>query len=84
MNMNRWWLTISTTAAVLLFTIGAYSALESERYVLAVMFLLFAFYVPLQTEALRDKILRRKFGVANDDGTSDRSADAPAVDRSDR
>ncbi len=81
--MNRWSLTISTTAAVLLFAIGAYSALESERYTLAALALIFAFYVPLQTEALRDKILHRKFVSANDGKTSNQSGEPPAADRSD-
>ena len=57
--MNRWWLTVSTTAAVMLFMLGAQAALESQNYVLAILCLLFAFYVPLQAEALREKILSR-------------------------
>jgi hypothetical protein len=58
-EMNRWWLTISTTAAVVLFTIGAQAALERQSYVLAGVSLLFAFIVPLQSEALRETLLRR-------------------------
>ncbi len=57
--MNRWSLTISTTAAVVLFTMGSQAALESQNYVLAIVSLLFAFIVPLQSEALREKLLRR-------------------------
>jgi len=57
--MNRWWLTISTTAAVVLLTMGAQATLYNQNYVWATILLLFAFVVPLQSEMLRDKILRR-------------------------
>ncbi len=76
MGMNRWWLTVSTTACVVLFTMGTYAAIEAQRFAMAGLFLFFAFYLPLQTEAMRDKLLKRDFKMASDGKTVDEPRDA--------
>ena len=82
-EMNRWWLTISTTASVVLFTLGAHMELESQHYAQAVLYLIFAFVVPLQMESLRDKILGRKFLPTDDGKISVQSRNPPAAGHSD-
>ena len=67
--MNRWSLSISTTAYVVLLTFGAYMCVESQNYVMAGLVLLFAFLWPLQVAAIRDKLLRRKTADRDDDTT---------------
>ena len=79
--MNRWSLSISTTACVVLFTFGAYMMIETQRFAMAGLFLFFAFYVPLQTEATRDKLLRHHVKMGNDAETVDESDDAIGSDR---
>jgi hypothetical protein len=81
MGMNRWWLTVSTTACVVLFTMGTYAAIEAQRFAMAGLFLFFAFYLPLQTEAMRDKLLKRDFKMASDGKTVDEPRDAIGSDR---
>ena len=66
--MKRWSLSISTTAFVVLLTLGAYSWLESQNYGMAALALLFAFLMPLQAETMRDKLLLNEF-AGGDYGT---------------
>ncbi len=56
--MSRWYLAISTAACVMLFTMAAMTMLESQKYFFAAVFLFFAFYVPLQSESIRDRVLK--------------------------
>lgn len=65
--MNRWSLSISTTAAVVLFTLSAQLMLEQENYLMAGLFFIFAFLVPLQSEGMRDKLLKSGRRTQNDD-----------------
>ena len=67
MKISRWYLAISTTACVVLFTMGALSMLESQNYIMAGVFLFFAFWVPLQDEL--DRLFKRRFGIGTDTET---------------
>jgi hypothetical protein len=51
----KFWLSISTTGAVILFTMGALSMMEKDHYWAAALFLFFAFWLPLQSGAREDK-----------------------------
>lgn len=65
--MKRLFLNISTTACVVLFTMGALSMLDSQHYILAGVFLFLAFWVPAQDEL--DTLVKRRFGVGADTET---------------
>ena len=69
--INRWTLSISTTAGVILFTMGFLSMLEQQKYLMAGLFLLFAFWLPLQSESVKDKALKRRPRKQHDDVADD-------------
>ena len=65
--MKRLFLNISTTAAVVLFTMAALDMLEKENYVMTGVFFLLAFWLPAQNE--RDTLVKRRFGLGTDTET---------------
>ncbi len=71
--MNRWSLSISTTAYVVLLTLGGHMCLESQNYAMAGLALLFAFLWPLQAEAMRDTLLRHRRADLDDGAKMDNS-----------
>jgi hypothetical protein len=62
--MKRLLLNISTTAGVMLLTMGALSMLESQNYIIAGVFLFLAFWLPAYGEL--DRLFKRRFGIATD------------------
>lgn len=62
--MKRLFLNISTTAGVVLFTMGALSMLESQNYILVGVFLLLAFWLPAQEEL--DILFKQRFAIGPD------------------
>jgi hypothetical protein len=71
--INRWSLSISTTAAVILFTLGASSMLEDQEYWMAGLSILAAFYVPIQSEIMRSQLLKREPATKSDNETGNDS-----------
>ena len=65
--MNRWFLSISTTAGVVLATLATYLMIEQNRFAMAGLFLFFAFCLPLYPESMRDKLLKRNSKMGSDD-----------------
>lgn len=63
-TMRRLLLNLSTTAGVVLFTMGALSMIESQNDMMAGVFLLFAFWLPAHDELIT--LLRRKTGLGKD------------------
>lgn len=68
---GNFFLSISTTAGVILFTMGFLSMLEEESYWMAGLFLLFAFWLPLQSEAIENKVIKRSTQAPTREGTAD-------------
>lgn len=62
--MKRLFLNISTTAGVVLFTMGALHMLESQNYIIAGVFLFFAFWLPAYEEL--DILFKRRFRIGTD------------------
>ncbi|MEM8670393.1 MAG: hypothetical protein AAGG48_22905 [Planctomycetota bacterium] len=77
--MGRLFLNLSTTAAVVLFTIGALSMVEAGNYVLASVFLFFVFYVPLQDDL--DQWVRQRFKLNGDPLREDSSESISVKER---
>ena len=71
--MKRLFLNISTTAGVVLFTMGALSMLESQNYIMAVVFLFFAFWLPAHDEL--DALFKRRFGIGTDTETDPKTGE---------
>jgi hypothetical protein len=65
--MKRLLLNISTTAGVVLLTMGALSMLESQNYIVAGILLCFAFWLPAYGEL--NTLFKRKFGIGTDTET---------------
>ena len=65
--MKRLFLNISTTAGVVLFTMGALSMLESQNYIMAGVLLFFAFWLPAYDEL--DRLFKRRYGIGTDTET---------------
>jgi hypothetical protein len=67
--MKRLFLNFSTTACVVLFTMGALSMLESQNYMMAGVLLFFAFWLPAHDEL--NTLFKRRIGIGTDtDGDS--------------
>lgn len=79
--MNRWSLWISTTAGVVLFTMGTYAAIEAHRFAMAGLMMFFAFFVSLSMEAMRDKLLRRDSKMGSDGNPMHDPRDTQGSDR---
>ena len=62
--MKRLFLNVSTTALVMLLTMGALDMLEKQNYIIAGVFLFIAILYPAQNEL--DTLFKRKFGIATD------------------
>ncbi len=60
--MKRLLLNVSTTALVMLLTMGALDRLEKQNYIIAGVYLFIAFLFPAQNEL--DTLFRRRFGIA--------------------
>lgn len=63
-TMKRLFLNVSTTAGVVLFTMGALSMLESQNSIMAAVLFLFAFWLPAHGEL--DTLFRRRVGIGTD------------------
>lgn len=77
---RKFWLSISTTGAVILFTMGALSMIEKDNYWAAAALLFLAFWLPLQNGAREDKEFNPSrqnpnHGDASDDSDSSEPAD---------
>jgi len=62
--MKRFLLNLSTTAFVVLMTMGALDMLEKQNYIIAGVFLFLAFWFPARDEL--DELFKRRFGVGTD------------------
>jgi hypothetical protein len=62
--MKRLFLNFSTTAFVLLMTMGALDMLDKQNYIIAGVFLFLAFCFPARDEL--GAIFKRRFGVGTD------------------
>lgn len=70
--MKRLFLNFSTTACVVLFTMGALSMLESQNYILAGVLLFLAFWFPAQDEL--NTQFKRRFGIGTDTDADSKTA----------
>jgi hypothetical protein len=72
-KLRKFFLSISTTSGVILFTMGFLSMLERENYWMAALLLLFAFWLPMQSGEIADRITKRSRPDTNDGAAADNS-----------